>query len=118
MLDRVIDAPAHQGRTDLDQAFSPGCLGGKAHLVSPPWPVRQVKLCLHFLRSGCLQSIEGCGLLANGQSCHPSTTWGSAMIVQSLLVVPLQATNRVHAQPVIWQSSLKAMSSCHVDRVK
>ncbi len=29
MLDRVIDAPAHQGRTDLEQNISPGWLGGK-----------------------------------------------------------------------------------------
>lgn len=26
MLDRVIDAPAHQGRTDLEQTLASGCL--------------------------------------------------------------------------------------------
>ena len=54
-----------------------------------------------FLGSGCLQLIERCGLLAYSQSCHPLTTWGSAVTVQSHLVVPLQVLNRVHAQLVI-----------------
>jgi hypothetical protein len=62
--------------------------------------------------------IEGCGLLANGQSCRPLTTWGSAMTVQGLLGCAFAGTNQVHAQPVVWQSSPKAVSSCHVDRVK
>jgi hypothetical protein len=59
MLDRVIDAPAHQGRTDLEQTLAQAgleakCLLSLACVISQALPLGR-----------CLQWIEGCGLLAN-----------------------------------------------------
>ena len=46
MLDRVIDAPAHQGRTDLEQALAQA-VWDKRHLsFSPLGLCNLAKLCL------------------------------------------------------------------------
>ena len=46
MLDRVIDGPAHQGRTDLEQALAQAVRGGA--LLPFLGLYDQVELCLHF----------------------------------------------------------------------
>ena len=99
MLDRVIDAPAHQGRTDLEQALAQAVR--EEHCFLSLACITKSSSVFIFLGSGCLQLIERCGLLAYSQSCHPLTTWGSAVTVQSPLVVPLQVLTGVHAQLVI-----------------
>lgn len=99
MLDRVIDAPAHQGRTYLDQALAQAVWEGK---LKPSPGLYDQSSSVFFDGSRCLQSIEGCGLLANSQSCHPLTTWGSAMTVQSLWLCLCKGANQMHAQLVIW----------------
>lgn len=91
MLDRVIDAPAQQGSTDLEEALAQAAW---EELCSLSLVCINSQAPSSFFRSGRLQLIEGCGLLANGQSCHPLTTWGSAVTVQSLWVVPIAGTNR------------------------
>jgi hypothetical protein len=93
MLDRVIDAPAHQGRTDLEQALAQAVWEGA--LLPLLGLYNQSRALSSFFGKGrCLHLIERCGLLANSQSCHPLTTWGSAVTVQSPLVVPLQVLTR------------------------
>jgi hypothetical protein len=87
-------------RTDLEQALAQAVWGGA--LLPFLGLYNQVELCLHFFGSRCLQSIERCGLLANSQSCHPLTTWGSAVTVQSPLGRAFAGTNPgVHARLVI-----------------
>jgi hypothetical protein len=46
MLDRVIDAPAHQGRTDLEQALAQAVR--EEHCFLSLACITQVELCLHF----------------------------------------------------------------------
>ena len=101
MLDRVIDAPAHQGRTDLEQALAQAVWEQKRALPLFLGLCNPAKLCL--LGNRCLQSIEGCGLLASSQSCSSINQSGIRRdCAEPLGLCLFQGASWMHAQLVIW----------------
>lgn len=115
MLDRVIDGPAHQGRTDLEQALAQAVR--EEHCFLSLACTTKSSSVFIFLGSRCLQSIERCGLLANSQSLHPFNHLGIRRDCAEPSGCAFAGTKPgCMLSWSSWQSSLKAVSSCHVDK--